>query len=136
MQFVKKTRARLSFLSLLVLLVAGCASTRNTEQMLTDAGFKRVLPQTPEQKRQLHALPADQLTVAHRNGKTYYVFPDPARRQLYVGSPEQYQAYQQLLSDKAIAGENRVDADMAGASDLDEVRWVEWTGDGWVHGSY
>jgi hypothetical protein len=121
----------------LLALAAGCASTKHTEQMLSAAGFKAIVPKTPQQEQQIKTLPADKLTVAKRNGKTYYVFPDPAHNQLYVGSPEQYQTYQQILSDNQIAGQNRVDADMAGADgNDDENRWAVWTeNSGWVTGS-
>ncbi|MDD5139302.1 MAG: hypothetical protein PHY43_03460 [Verrucomicrobiales bacterium] len=121
----------------LLTLAASCATTKHTEQMLSAAGFKMVVPNTPQQEQQIKTLPADKLTVAKRNGKTYYVFPDPAHNQLYVGSPEQYQNYQQILEDNKIAGQNRVDADMAGADGAnDENRWAVWTeNSGWVTGS-
>ena len=129
----------LPFLSLaaLLLLAAGCASTKHTEQMLTAAGFTMVVPHTPQQEQQIKTLPADKLTVAKRSGKTYYVFPDPTHNQLYVGNLEQYQTYQQILSDNRIAGQNRVEADMAGADgDNDENRWAVWSeNSGWVTGS-
>jgi len=121
----------------LLALFAGCATTKHTEQMLTAAGFKVVVPHTPQQEQQIKTLPADKLTVAKRGGKTYYVFPDPTHNQLYVGSPQQYQTYQQILSDNKISAQNRVDADMAGADgDNDENRWAVWTeNSGWVTGS-
>ena len=120
-----------------LLLAAGCATTRHTEQLLTAAGFKTVVPHTPQQEQQIKTLPADKLTVAKRSGKTYYVFPDPAHNQLYVGNLEQYQTYRQILSDNQIAGQNRVEADMAGADgDNDENRWAVWSeNSGWVTGS-
>jgi hypothetical protein len=48
--------------------------------------------------------------VKKRSGKTYFVFPDPAHNQFYVGDQAQYQKYQQLrlqqkLSDEKIAAE-------------------------------
>jgi len=121
----------------LLALAAGCASTQHTEQMLSAAGFKAVVPNTPQQEQQIKTLPVDKLTVAHRSGKTYYVFPDPAHNRLYVGSPEQYQTYQQILWDNKIARENRVDADMVGVDgDADENRWAVWTeNSGWFTGS-
>jgi len=121
----------------LLAMAVGCASTKHTEQMLSAAGFKAVVPKTPQQEQQIKTLPADKLTVAHRSGKTYYIFPDPAHNQLYVGSPQQYQTYQQILEDNKIAGQNRVDADMAGVDgNDDENRWAVWTeNSGWVTGS-
>jgi hypothetical protein len=121
----------------MLLLAAGCASTKHTEQMLSAAGFKAVVPNSPKQEQQIKTLPADKLTMAHRNGKTFYVFPDPAHHRLYVGNLQQYQAYQQILADKKIAGQNRVDADMARADGADDAdRWAVWTENtGWVTGS-
>jgi len=118
----------------LLALAAGCATTKHTEQMLSAAGFKAVVPNTPQQEQHIKTLPADKLTVAHRSGKTFYVFPDPAHNRLYVGSPEQYQTYQQILWDNKIARQNRVDADMAGADgDNDKNNWAVWAeNSGWV----
>jgi len=38
----------------------------------------------------------------HRDGKTWYVYPDRARQQLYVGNPDQYQAYRRAYQDAQI----------------------------------
>jgi hypothetical protein len=122
----------------LLALVAGCASTKHTEQMLTTAGFKVVIPNTPAQEQQIKTLPADKLTVAHRNGKTYYVFPDPAHNRLYVGGLQSYQNYQQILSDNQIAAEDRVDTEISqglGEENADD-KWAVWTENtGWTSGS-
>ena len=136
---MKKLFSSFQFISAVVLLAvaAGCASTKHAEQLLSAAGFKAVVPKTPQQEQQIKTLPADKLTVAHRSGKTYYVFPDPTHNRLYVGNLEQYQTYQQILSDNKIAAQNRVDVDMAGADgNDDENRWAVWTENtGWVTGS-
>ena len=71
-----------------MLLAVGCATTKQTEQMLSAAGFKAVIPNTlPTGTTNQKLLPVDKLTVAHRNRKTYYVFPDPAHNRLYVRQP-------------------------------------------------
>jgi hypothetical protein len=36
------------------------------------------------------------MAILHKDGKTYYVFPDAALNQAYIGGPKQYQAYRQL----------------------------------------
>jgi hypothetical protein len=36
------------------------------------------------------------VTVAERNGKTFYVYPDPIHYQIAVGTRSRYQRYQQL----------------------------------------
>jgi hypothetical protein len=76
----------------LLALAVGCASTQQTENLLSAAGFRTVIVTNPQQ-RQLRPY---KVTVAERNGKTYYVYADPARNQVYVGDQSQYQRYRQL----------------------------------------
>ena len=64
--------------------------------MLVAAGFKVITPKTAAQQQRLKALPPDKVTSVQRSGKTYYVFPDFANNQAYVGGPKQYQEYRQL----------------------------------------
>jgi hypothetical protein len=123
----------------LLVLAAGCASTRHTEQteqMLIRAGFKPVAASSEKQVKHLQTLPADKLTVAKLKGKTFYVFPDPAHNQIYVGDPEAYQSYQQILLYNKIEAQNRVMADLGEDPGDDDVKWVEWSNNtGWTHGS-
>ncbi len=84
----------------------------------------------------LKSLPADKLTVAKINGKTFYVFPDPAHNLLYVGNLEQYQSYQQILTYKNVSGQGGLMADLGEDSGDDSGDWVEWTNStGWIHGT-
>jgi hypothetical protein len=81
---------------------AGCATPKprvHTEELLQSSGFKVVAATTPADKAQLQTLRPGKLTVVHREGKTWYVYPDAARHQLYVGNPQQYQAYRQAYQD-------------------------------------
>jgi len=82
----------------LLALVAGCAGTQtqNKENLLIAAGFKVIVPKTPAQQQKLQALPVDKVSLVQKDGKTYYVFPDAANNQAYVGGPQQYQSYKQL----------------------------------------
>jgi hypothetical protein len=73
-------------------LVVGCASTEETETLLTEAGFKTVVATDPAQ-RQLRPY---KVTVMERNGENYYAYADPARNQVYVGNQSQFQRYRQL----------------------------------------
>src|ERR1700726_5259888 len=72
----------------LLALALGCASTqtKNKENLLIAAGFKVIVPSTAAQQ-QLQALPAGKVTLVQKDGKTYYVFPDAANNQAYVGGP-------------------------------------------------
>lgn len=63
------------------------------ESLLSEAGFKTIAADTPERKRHLEWLNPDQVTAVQLTGEHYYVFPDVAKSQLYVGTPKVYQAY-------------------------------------------
>jgi len=80
----------------LLALTVGCANTQHTENLLSAAGFRTVIANTPQRQEQLKALPPDKVTLVQRNGKNYYVYADPANNQVFVGTPSQYQKYQQL----------------------------------------
>jgi hypothetical protein len=80
----------------LLTLAVGCANTQHTENLLSAAGFRTVIANTPQRQKQLKALPPDKVTLVQRNGNTYYVYADPANNQAFVGTPSQYQKYQQL----------------------------------------
>jgi hypothetical protein len=82
---------------LAVTLLTGCVSPKAVQQkeaLLTSVGFKAVTVATPEQKNLLNTLPSDRLSAITRAGKVYFVYPDPARKVLYVGSNSQYLDYQ------------------------------------------
>lgn len=110
-------------LAALLLLAAGCATTKHTETFLTAAGFKVITPTTPEQEQKLKALPPGKITTVQRNGKTYYVFPDVAHNRAFLGTPDQYQNYLQIVADSKIAEQDRVSAEMGAA---DGGNWNEW----------
>jgi hypothetical protein len=90
---------RLAAAPLLGLALAGCATPPvgpSPENLLTAAGFKTVVASTDKQVANLPTLPAGEVTVIERTGKSYYVYPDLAKNQLYVGTAREYQAYLQL----------------------------------------
>jgi hypothetical protein len=76
----------------LLALPVGCASTQETENLLLEAGFRTVSVTNPQQQQ----LRPNKVTVTEQNGKTYYVYADPARNQNYVGDQSQYQRYRKL----------------------------------------
>src|SRR5690349_24574665 len=91
-------------------LLVSCASTQTTtqnrESMLVASGFKVITPKKAAQKQKLQNLPAGTVTMIKKGKKTYYVFPDSAHNQAYVGGPREYQSYQQLRADKKLARED------------------------------
>jgi hypothetical protein len=63
---------------------------------LSAAGFKTVVATTDKQLQEIPKLPAGQITVMSNTGKNYFVYPDLAKKQIYVGTEKEYQAYLKL----------------------------------------
>ena len=124
----------LSAIIALLAVAAGCASTQSKENSLAAAGFKVIVPKTAAQQQKLKALPPDKVTMVQKNGKTYYVFPDAAHNQAYVGGPKQYETYRQLRLKQKLANEKLEAAEM----NLDaSMSWDAWGGWGaWGMGWY
>lgn len=110
-------------------LLVSCASTQgitqNRESMLVASGFKVITPKTAAQKQKLQNLPTGTVTMIKKGKKKYYVFPDPAHNQAYVGGPKEYQAYQQMRADKKLAREDLQDAEMYRDATME---WSMWAG--------
>jgi hypothetical protein len=120
----------------LLALAAGCATTtQSKENMLVAAGFKVVTPKTAEQSAKLKKLTPGTVAQINKAGKTYYIFPDAAHNQAYVGGPKQYQAYQQLRLQNKLAEENLQTAEMYQDSMMGWGAWGGW-GMGWGPGWY
>jgi hypothetical protein len=117
----------------LLALAVGCTSmqTQNKEKLLIAAGFKVIVPKTAAQQQKLQALPADKVTLVQKDGKTYYVFPDAANNQAYVGGPKQYQAYKQLRLENRLANEKLEAAEMNQDASMDWGGWGGWGEPGW-----
>jgi hypothetical protein len=127
----------ISVIALLALPV-GCATTtatQDTESMLVASGFKVVTPKTPAQQQKLQKLPPGKVAQINKAGKTYYVFPDAAHNQAYVGGPKQSQAYQQLRLQNKLAEQNLETAEMYQDSMMGWGAWGGW-GMGWGPGWY
>jgi hypothetical protein len=133
---MKQTLTSFRILSAIALfaLAVGCASTQSKENLLIASGFKVIVPKTAAQQQKLKALQPDKVTSIQKNGKTFYVFPDAANNQAYVGGPKQYQTYRQLRLEKKLADEKLEAAEM----NLDaSMNWDGWGGWGaWGVGWY
>jgi hypothetical protein len=123
---MKKILQSLKYLSILALLTfaVGCATTKtqSREDMLIASGFKVITPKTPAQQAKLQALPNTKISQVQKDGKTYYVFPDAAHNQAYVGGPKQYSAYEQLRVQAKMAQENLE------AAQMNQMEWQTWNG--------
>ena len=87
----------------MIALLAGCSSAPTAppvaplnESLLSAAGFKTVVATTDKQLQEIPKLPPGQITVMSNTGKNYFVYPDLAKKQIYVGTEKEYQAYLKL----------------------------------------
>ena len=110
-------------------VLAGCASTQtstqNRESMLVASGFKVITPKTAAQQQKLQNLPPGKVTMIQKKGKTYYIFPDPARNVAYIGGPKPYRNYQQLRAENKLTREDLESAEMYQDA---EMQWSLWGG--------
>lgn len=117
----------------LLTLAVGCATNgTQTTDMLSAAGFKLLTADTAQKQELLNTLPKGQLSLITWKGKTFYVQPAAAPNQAYVGTPTEYQTYQQLRLAKQLSNDNLMAAQMNQAS-MD--RWGAW-GPGMYGGFY
>ena len=121
------------FLTTLALaaLAIGCASNNllDKENVAVAAGFKVITPTKPDQQALLRKLPADKVTRIVHGGKPYYLLPDLANNQAYVGGPKQYQAYQQLRRTQLKNSKNNESSPDSGQMvEINAMNWGEWGG--------
>lgn len=114
------------FIPLIIVAASGCATiqaaeTHSTEKLLSAAGFHTEPADTSEKLAELQTLPARKVLPQTRDGKTTYVYPDPAVCHcLYVGGETEYQDYQRLRAQK--------DADERARAAATSDFWGPW---GW-----
>ena len=113
-----------------VALAVGCSTTKQTEDLLSAAGFKMMPATTPQQQAHLKTLPPHKVTMVNREGKTYFVFPDAKAQVLYVGQQAQFDAYQKLRLQKQLAEEQVQAAE--GNAEGDWGPWGGWGGVGFA----
>jgi len=89
------------------------------ERELLDAGFKVLVATTKVQEEWVRKLPPGKIRPMQRTGKKYFIYPDAANKQIYVGGPEQYAAYQQLHPDSKLATQEAAEKGMAYRSKQD-----------------
>jgi len=117
------TNSRLLAIICVFTVFVGCAHTAQTENLLSNAGFRTVIASTLEQKQHLTTLEPYRVTAIRRNGKTYYVYPDPAHNQVFVGNQFAYDKYRDLRLEKNLAQENLQNTEL---SDWSTPGWEVW----------
>src|SRR5437763_4162538 len=118
--------------TVLLALIVGCATTNTNSNLLSAAGFKLLPADTPKKQELLKTLTPGKLTLITWKGKQFYVQPDVPNNQAYVGTPAEYQTYQQLRLAKQLSNDNLMAAQM-NQDAMD--RWNVW-GPGMYGGFY
>ncbi len=111
----------------LFVLAAGCAQTERTESLLSAAGFRVVAATTPQQQRHLKTLTPYKVTAVQRNGRPYYVYPDPSQNVIYVGSQFQYYRYRDLRLERNLAQEDVQTSELNAEQAQDWDVWGPWS---------
>jgi hypothetical protein len=117
---------RIGALAVLALVVGCAANTQWTENLLSAAGFRTIVANTPKRQQHLKTLPPDRVVLVQRNGKNYYVYADPAHYQIYVGNPSQYQQYQQLRLARNLAQDQLATAELNQEAAMNWGVWGFW----------
>jgi len=73
------------------------------ESELAAVGFKVLVAKTDVQRDWVRRLPAGQIRPMQRTGKKFFIYPDAANQQIYIGGPKEYEAYRQLHPDSKLA---------------------------------
>jgi len=114
----------------LVSALGGCASLDQTiqqdqasdaEQILSEAGFRQIPGDTKPRIDTLRSLAPRRITAVNRDGQLWYVYADPTNCAcLYVGTPANYQTYQQLARERQLT-----DEEILATEDM-SLGWSEW----------
>ena len=117
---------------LLILAFAGCATlpsgeTANIESLLTQAGFKKRVADTPEKLADLKTRTQHKLVgYKHEDGDYRFVYADASGcKCMYVGKQKAYQKYQLLAVEKQIAQDKRIVVDQTPGT---PINWAVWGG--------
>ena len=107
----------------------GCASTRvrNTESLLSAAGFHAVAPKTPEQQNCYANMRPFKIERFEKDGDLVYAYADKKSGIVYVGDESNFQILQQLGHEQRISDEQLQAAEMNQAA---ATGWDAWSPSG------
>jgi hypothetical protein len=109
---------------LLTLLLSSCAimqaqQSKDTEKLLSAAGFKMTLANSPEKLDHLKTLTQNKLVAHTKDAVVYYTYADATNCQcFYVGSDKAYQSFLKLQEQQNLAAEDRMSAQMDSEENL------------------
>ena len=118
------------------LVAAGCQTTKSQvaskEDVMTASGFKFIPANTPERQMQFKQLPPHKFSRQIRDGRVFYVYPDPTVCVcLYVGDQNAYATYRKNMFSKQLADEQQMTAQ---EMEMNSFDWGPWGG--WPYGWY
>ena len=101
------------FAVMLALSIIACASTRDSkrvdmEKLLTAAGFKKGVADTPEKLAELKKLPQGKVVPMEDGDTLVYIYANAQDcRCAFAGDEEAYKKYQKLTHSNQVADQNR-----------------------------
>jgi hypothetical protein len=115
---MNRTSMRALLCAAAAMLCFGCATPPNAppapaEADLLAAGFSVHVATTPQQVDAVQSLTPGTISAVQRTGVHFYVYPDPANRRVYVGTPQAYLSYAKLHPASAPTPLQQHEADMA-----------------------
>jgi hypothetical protein len=112
----------ISALMLALVLSACMTSVQDKENMLSAAGFKVKLADTPQKLDGLKALPPHRFVTNNQNGQPVYLYADPTICGcLYHGDQTAYASYQRMAFDQRLADQRQMTAMM-----MQDASWNYW----------
>jgi len=94
----RRTKTAVGTIGFALGMTACAATAPSTEDLLGQAGFRRLPADTPQKVAHLQTLPEHKLVARTYQGKKYYVYSDPEGcKCLYIGNASQYQSYQTIV---------------------------------------
>ena len=132
-------KPKLNFSALIIIVclgffITGCAAlkesyAKETEQMLSAAGFTVKPADTPEKLAHLKKLTQEQVVQYEKDGKIYYIYANAYEKKLYVGNKAAYNEYKKIKHQKQVS-ENQIadarDALMAANEEADSTGAMDW----------
>ena len=91
--------------SVLITGSAAAATPTEVQNELLGLGFKVLVATTKAQQDWIKRMAPGQIRAMQRTGKKYFIYPDAAGNQIYVGGPQEYAAYRKLHPESKLAGQ-------------------------------
>lgn len=114
MELRRNWRSYAAMAGIICLLLAGCATSpdggpsagKSQGDLLRDAGFRTVTPNSPQKMAYVQTLPAKKVVVNQHQGQVLYLIcTDPDSKQCFLGDKAAYDRYQQLAIQQSLSAD-------------------------------